>query len=302
MDYGDVLTRAWGITWKNKGLWILGILAGCSGSANNPSQNFSYQTSRGEFPMLDRYFENLPPETLWLIIAGLICLTLIVVAIFLVLGTLGQTGLIAGVNHADEQGAVTLSQAWNLGLPHFWRMLGMTLLVGVTVLILAFLVAVVFVFGTVLTLGIGLACLIPLACLLVPLAIFVAMYLKFVQNSIVVEKRAIFDSFVRAWQLVQANLGPVIVMGIILLLIGAIGGFIVALPLIVVAVPALLALSAGDAGQGYLVAAVICGLVYLPVLLAASGLLQTFVNSAWTLSYRRLAGLGSTAVAVPSPS
>ena len=301
MDYGEVLSRAWGITWKNKGLWILGILAGCSGNANNPSQNISYQTSRGEYPMLDQYFANLPPQTLWLIIAGLICLAVIVVAVFVVLGTLGQTGLIAGINHADEQGAVTLSQAWNLGLPHFWRMLGMTLLVAAAAFLLAVIAAVVFFFGTVLTLGIGLACLIPLVCLLVPLAIFVGMYLKFVQNSIVVERRAVFDSFGRAWQLVQANLGPVIVMGIILFLVGAFGGLIIALPLIVVAVPALLALGSGEAGQGTLVVALICGVVYLPVLLAASGVLQTFINSAWTLSYRRLAGLG-TAVVVPSPA
>ncbi len=31
MDYGWVLKRAWEITWKFKGLWVLGILASCSG-------------------------------------------------------------------------------------------------------------------------------------------------------------------------------------------------------------------------------------------------------------------------------
>ena len=301
MDYGDVLKRAWDVTRKNRGLWILGILAGCGANGSNPSQSSSWQTSQGEFPVLDRYFENLPPDTLWLIIAGLICLTLLLVVIFLVLGTLGQTGLIAGINYADEQGAVTLSQAWNLGLPHFWRMLGMTLLVGVAVFVLALILAVVFLFGTVLTLGIGLACLIPLICLLIPLAFIVQMYLKFVQNSIVVEKRGVFDSFERAWQLVSANLGPAIVMGIILILVGAISGFILALPLVIVAFPALFVLSSGETPPGYLLAGLLCFVVYLPVLLAGSGVIQTFVNSAWTLTFRRLAGLGMTAVAVPSP-
>ena len=91
MDYGDVLKRAWDVTRKNRGLWILGILAGCSANGSNPGQSFSWQTSRGEFPVADRYFASLPPETLALIVGGLICLTLLVVAIFLVLGTLGQT-------------------------------------------------------------------------------------------------------------------------------------------------------------------------------------------------------------------
>jgi len=301
VDYGVVLKRAWDITRKNKGLWILGILAGCGANGANPSQSFSWQTSQGEFPFLDRSFENLPADRLWLIVAGLICLVLLIVVVFLVLGTLGQTGLIAGINHADEEGAVTLARAWSLGLPHFWRMLGMTLLVGAAVFILALVLTVVLVAGSVLTLGLALVCLIPLICLVVPLAFVVQMYLKFVQNSIVVEKRGIFDSFGRAWQVVSANLGPVIVMGIILILTAAIGGFLLVLPLIVGAFPLLVALGSGEPSQGTLVAGVLCFAVYLPVLLAGSGVLQTFVYSAWTLTYRRLAGLGLTAVAVPSP-
>jgi len=301
MDYGDVLRRAWDITWKNKGLWILGILAGCGANGGNPSQSLSWQTSQGEFPFLDRSFENLPPGSLELIIIGLICLVLLIVLVFLVLGTLGQTGLIAGVNHADEEGAVSLSRAWSLGLPHFGRMLGMTLLVGAAVLVLALVVAVVLVAGSIVTVGVGLICLIPLICLMVPLAFVAQMYLKFVQNSIVVEGRGIFDSFQRAWQLVSANLGPVIVMGIILILVAAVGGFLLVLPMIALTFPLLVALSSGEPPQGTVVGGVLCFVVYLPVLLAGSGVLQTFVYGAWTLTYRRLAGLGMTAVAVPSP-
>ena len=29
-NFGEILTRAWQITWKYKVLWIFGILAGCT--------------------------------------------------------------------------------------------------------------------------------------------------------------------------------------------------------------------------------------------------------------------------------
>ena len=50
MDYGSVLKKGWEITWKNKGLWILGILSGCTSGAGNPTQGFNYTTSSQEYP------------------------------------------------------------------------------------------------------------------------------------------------------------------------------------------------------------------------------------------------------------
>ncbi len=32
MDFGNILTRAWQISWKHKALWLFGILAACGGS------------------------------------------------------------------------------------------------------------------------------------------------------------------------------------------------------------------------------------------------------------------------------
>ena len=32
MNYGEILSKAWKIIWKNKILWLFGILAGCSAS------------------------------------------------------------------------------------------------------------------------------------------------------------------------------------------------------------------------------------------------------------------------------
>jgi hypothetical protein len=45
-----------------------------------------------------------------------------------------------------------------------------------------------------------------------------------------------------------------------------------------------------------------CLVLYLPVLIILGGILKTYVSSVWTLTYRKLTGVGLAAVAVPSPS
>src|SRR4030065_2433526 len=126
MDYADVLKRAWGITWKTKGLWILGILAACTGGGgggggSSSYQSSGYQVSGDEFPGLQRFFENIPEETLILVAVGVGILALLLVLAFMVLGILGQAGLIAGVAHADEVGWGALGEARGGVRPPFPR-------------------------------------------------------------------------------------------------------------------------------------------------------------------------------------
>jgi hypothetical protein len=303
MDYADVLKRAWGITWKNKGLWILGILAACTGGGGGGGGSSSYQSSGyrvsgDEFPGLQRFFDNIPEETLILIAVAVGVIILLLVLAFLVLGILGQAGLIAGVSHADEAGSVTLAEAWRLGRPHFWRLLGAGLLVFGVAIALAFIVGIPLALFAGLTLGLGVLCILPLVCLAIPIALLANIYITFVQNSIVLEGTPVMSSFRRAWEVFRANIGTAIVMGLILLVGGFIAGLIIAAPLIAVALPALLAFSlGGEQGvQTGTLVAVACGLVYLPVMVLLNGILQTFVSGSWTLTYRRLIAKGGPIV------
>jgi hypothetical protein len=68
MDYGWVLKRAWEITWKFKGLWVLGILASCSsggggGGGGGGSSGSGYQFSGESDPRIvqfQRWIESIP--------------------------------------------------------------------------------------------------------------------------------------------------------------------------------------------------------------------------------------------------
>jgi len=61
MDYGEVLSKAWQITWKYKVLWIFGILAGCGGQFGNNSFNYSLGGDGGPGPSGPSDIPNLPP-------------------------------------------------------------------------------------------------------------------------------------------------------------------------------------------------------------------------------------------------
>ncbi|HMK08459.1 MAG TPA: hypothetical protein VK449_05440 [Anaerolineales bacterium] len=297
MDYGSILKKSWEITWKNKGLWILGILSGCTSGVGHPSQTFTWKTSASENPALGQAISRVPPET-WLLIAGcLLVFILVFVAVVIVLSVLGQAGLIAGVGHADETGGVKLGEAWNLGRPHFWRLLGLAVLLFVVALLVALLVG----FFVVVTFGLGMLCLVPLICLGLPLAILISAYLSLVQNDIVLGKRGVFEGLGEAWRLMRAHCWPVVLMGVILFAIGLVAGFLLALPMLIAAIP-LLAVTATLARQGAVayLPMVGCFLLYLPFLIVLGGILKTYVSSVWTLTYRRLTAAGA-AVVVPAP-
>jgi hypothetical protein len=298
MDYGEVISRAWRITWKNKGLWLLGILAGCSGGNGNPSQSLSWQVSRGEFPMFNRYQLGVPEETWILIAVGVFCLVLIVAIAFFVLSLLGQAGLISGVSQADENGSVTLGSAWRGGVPHFWKLLGLSLLLLLVALLVAFALGIF----AVITLGIGFLCLIPLLCVLAPFGLLVVAYINLVQNGIVVDGLGVFDAVARAWEMLKRDFWPVVVMALILFGIALLVGVVLAVPILLALVPLMAIAFSNQGTAANWIPLVGCLVVFLPLLIVIAGVIKTFTSGVWTLTYRRLSGKMGLPDVVPTPA
>src|SRR3990172_8965125 len=148
-NFGEILTRAWQITWKYKVLWIFGILAGCtsgSGGGGGGGGNTGYSTGPSED-------WNVPPEiqglvswmadfvawvedNLWIfVVIGLVFLLLVIISIFL--GTIGRIGLIKGAYQA-EMGAerLALGELFSASMPYFWRVFGLSFLIGLAFFVL----------------------------------------------------------------------------------------------------------------------------------------------------------------------
>jgi hypothetical protein len=293
MDYGSVLSRAWHITWRNKALWILGILAGCSSSGGNgggrATSGINYNfPGPGQGPTPE-FFNNIPDQT-WVILAlGIVCLALILVLLFIVLGAIGKAGLMAAFNLADEGEPVGLRKAFDLSLTYFWRVLAIEILVALAWFV--FIVVLIFVAAipVLVTLGLALCCLIPF---LILLGVAVSIYATLAQTAVVTEDKGVFQAFADAWEVTKANVGPLVVMGLVLIVGGFVAEVVIGLPMLAVAAPLLTGLLIGS--QSSITSGVVifglCLIAYIPVAIVLNGVLQTYINGSWTLTYRRFTG------------
>ncbi len=295
-NFGEVLTRAWQNIWKHKVLWIFGVLASCArgggGSAGGGGSR-GYQAgpggdtpfSSGQFERVMSRFVQFLDKNLWIIIAVVVVIILISFILY-TLGMMGRIGLIKGT-YKVENGAESLvfGEIWSESMPYFWRIFGLNFLIG-----LAFLIIFIplILFGVV-TAGIGFLCVIPLLCVLVPLSWVIALILEQAQPAIVLEDLGMVDGFKRGWQIVKNNAGPIIIMALILAIGGGIIAVIVALPLLIAVVP--LVIGAGSLQQSLtpLYIALACCAVYMPVLIFFNGVLTAYIQSAWALTFMRLA-------------
>jgi hypothetical protein len=296
MDIAAIFKRAWEITWKHKGLWVLGFLANCSGGGSQGSSNITripeYRFGWGEFPEIDRWFQSVPDET-WIAIGiAAVCGLLLLALLLWILAAIGNGGLIAGFQMAEIGETVTLGSAFQKGINYFWKLLVVQLILGLASLLVFGSGIIGGVLFSILTLGLGLICLIPLICLFVPLGIIISIYTLLTQIALIVEDLDIVAAFRRAWEVFQSNPVQVIVMGLILGVGGFVVGLILAIPLVLMALPYFAGLLMGTdtSSLAGLSVTVIGILLYLPVLLIAGSIMRTFITGSWTLTYRDLIG------------
>ncbi len=319
-NFGEVLSRAWQIIWKHKVLWIFGILASCSqgGSRFNSGNSGRGGNGFGTGP------NNLPPrlQELFLNIAqhaaayiavfiAVICIIWII-AIFL--GTIGKIGLIRGAWQAEGgEEHLIFGQLFSESTPYFWRMFGLSLVVGLPFLIIiGALVAIVVVAAVGMSQGsntsaVGFLGILPIffgcLCFLVLISIVVGWIVHQAERAIVLEDSPVLPAISRGWEIFRNNLGPIILMAIILGVIGFVAGIIIAIPVLVVVVPAAVTFALGNS-QNYtpLIFAGVCLCLYIPVSLLLNGILISYTETTWTLTYLRLTGKpASNDIVPPAP-
>lgn len=294
MDIFGIFKRAWEITWKYKGLWVLGILANCSGGngggSGNAGRNVEYRLSGDDFPQFQQWVDSVPDEAWTSIGIGIAVALLLLALLVLVLSTIGNGGLIAGFGMADSNQPVTLGRAFREGGKFFWKLLA----IQVIPVILSLLLIVPLFIGSatvgVLTAGVGLLCLAPLLCLIVPAGILVTIYIQLTQIALVNDDLSIGQAFSRAWELVRAQPGNILIMALVLGIGNFIAGLALAAPFFLMAIPFLIsAVGSADAASVANFSTLLIGsLVYLPILILLSGILRTFITGTWTLTYREM--------------
>lgn len=307
-NFGEVLTRAWQIIWKHKILWVFGILASCGRSGGNFNSNFNSGGGNGGGgqptqipPQMMRWLQTIEQNltTIIIVVTAVVCVIWIV-TIFL--GAIGKIGLIRGTAQA-EGGAESLvfGELFSGSVPYFWRMFGLSLILSIPAFLVAIVVAVVVVGALaasggsdagVVAVFSSVPLLIGCICLLVPVMFVLGMIFRQAENAVVLENMGLLPSITRGWEVFKANLGPIILMAIILGVIGVVAGFLISIPFFLLIFPAMFAFFAvsalGGGGSGSLILISVCACIFLPIALALQGVVISYTESAWTLTYMRL--------------
>jgi hypothetical protein len=305
LDFGGTLRRAWQITWNHKILWLFGIFSAIAGRATfnfngggprfNPN-NFVPNNPEA-FPQIQRAFPNLDQNAIIAIGLGILCVVLIIAITLYVLHVIARGGLIGGIQLADATGQATFGQAWGAGIKHFWTVL----LIGLIVAVIGILIGAASVFAA------ATICLTPLACIGFLLIAVLGVYTYLAQIAAVTENLSFSEALGKAWQVVQANIGPVLLLAVILIVIEVVLGFLFAIPFAIAFAPLIAAaVASGASGNGQVAAggAIVSGLcliVWIPVVIVLEGILETWVISTWTLAYKQLSAAPGSAVAPASP-
>ena len=289
MDYGNILSHAWQLTWKHKVLWIFGIFVALSSGSGSFNSGINWNQSGsgnggGNFPQPDmppqlREFLNSP--ALPIAIIALLCLGLIIALAIFLMGVASTGALIGGIDLAESTGAVTFSQAWALGTSNFLKILGLKIGVGI--------IGFVAIFA-------GIICC-PLLCLVIPGSIALQVIAEFASFAIVLDKEGVIESIQKGFNVLKTNFTSVFVLGLILFGIGIAYGLVVAIPVLVAFAPAIIAVmgSTREPNMMLIGATVLMFLCLIPVFIVVGGVYTTWQTATWQFAYRQWTGSTSSA-------
>jgi len=102
----------------------------------------------------------------------------------------------------------------------------------------------------------------------------------------VLEDLGIGDGLRKGWDVVRANIGTMVVMGLILFIGSAVVGVVVAIPVIIAVFP--FVLGAANNSTTPIWIGILCCAAYFPILLVLNGILTAYMQTAWALTYMRL--------------
>ena len=290
MNIGDVLSQAWKTIWKHKVLWIFGLFAAC-GTASTSSGNgtVTYQT---DVPIeIERYFADIDPGLLALYIGLAILVGLIVLVLVVFFSTVGRVALIRGTQQVHDGAArLTFGELFNGSTPYFWRVFGLTLLIFLLAFVAVIGLIVLGAIGSVVTLGIGLICFLPFLCLLVPILWALNVFVQQSIIAIVLEDLGVMEGLQRGWEIFKQHIGPMLGLGVILLLITILASVVIALPFVITAAPLITGAVYGttEALRTGFIVTLVAFLCFLPFFLVLNGILRSYTEAAWTLNFLRL--------------
>jgi hypothetical protein len=299
MNYGELLSEAFRITWHNRYLWFFGFFVG-GASFNIPSTNFGGGQPGAPFGPTPGPLRFIS-ENLALFIAIVIAVAVVIALVFIVLAMISQGALAESVAALHRGEPRRFGLAWRAGTANFWRVLGLKVMFFLMALGLALLTLLPIGLGVLAVLAItdstGLRFLFIALLVVVGLVSLIFVFLpfaivnQFALRELVLSRRRVMNSIGGGFGLFRRNLGRSLLVW--LLQLGVMLGLGIATLVVVIIVGAILlgpaiALFAADQTTAAIMAGIVGGLLFLMPLFVISGALGAFNHAYWTLAYVQL--------------
>lgn len=342
MPFSDIITRSFDVVWRNRSLWIVGMIlaffgGGSSGSNFNFSQGSSSTSStNGDMPMPD-----LPA---WFTMENIILFAGVVIVIYLVLGIIALViqsivlaGLIRGTDAAIEARPLSWREMLRSGWQGRWQSLfWLKILVGLPALLVTIVGAIIGVTvalpfmqavfnedeaffrgineGTFFAGFFGMFCLIFCIILIVAVVQWVLSLVGYyASRGIVLEGKSLKSAWGQGWQLFRATMLHSIVMSIILALLLGIIGLVISIPIIllfaVLALPMFAIIQNINTISPVLLVSggILFGLGVTVITSVLWGPLVAYRETVWTMTYHHITGrelpsAPSTPTPTPTPA
>ena len=286
LDIGEVLGRAWQITWKHKVLWFFSALPVFVSFLILPLV-FVPIVSMGTDSRGNPLIFAEP------IFVMLFVLTNIIVSLLgFILYAVGTSSVTVGILRSEEgKTPLNLREVFNTGRNYLWRMMGVMLLIslGVSAVFLASF-ACMAIFGLV-TAGIGFICIQPLFIVLYPVMMILYAIIEQSQAAVVVDDMGVVDAITRGWNVVKENFWRFLLISLVIYLGITFLSSIVVLPFMApfFFIPFLIDNPQIDLSmQSIILFIAIFSIILLPVMALVQGITITFMKAAYVLVYLRL--------------
>lgn len=224
-DFGEILTRAFQITWKHKVLWLFSALPTLLSFVIfpivfAPILLTDFDSSREPF-----FVEQ--PVYILLFVGFSLFISVLSFALYAISSSSVTVGVVQAEGGAEKLETMKLFED---GRKYWLRILGVMLLIGLAVsLVFAVIFGCMILIGAA-TMGIGFICMQPLFLLMYPLMLALYGIIEESQAAVIVDDLGVTDAIRRGWELVKANFWRILLISLIVYLgIGILSSIVVIL-------------------------------------------------------------------------
>lgn len=288
-EFGEVLTSAWQITWKNKVLWWFGAALGVFVLAILP---VAFVPMSLPFLLRGERTDLLP-----FFMIGIVLFILLFFVIMYFVSAITQTAITLGVLQAQEERRMSFRDLLTNSKPFFWRVLGLMFLYAVVIAVVNLAVQALVFALAVGTLGLGMMCATPLYLLMYPFMFAAVAWMEQAMNGIIIDNMGIRQSVKQGWQLIRNNVMAIVLIMVVVYFGVGMVSTIVVMPLMAPFFVIPFGFLEGEPNWTIISLSLLCSVPFVPLMALVNGWAMTFMKSAWVLTYLRL----TRAPAAPQP-